>query len=454
MTKLERRMFIATLLTGTFSMSISQSALSTAYPAFMNTFGINSATVSWLTTGFMLVMTLMIPVSPWLLHNVPFKRLFQIIEATFAIGTLICVWAPSFSMLMIGRLMEAMAVGIIFPSYQAVMLSITPKDDRGSAMGIAGLVMDSALAVGPIISGIILTWSSWQSLFIFFFIVSVLVLLVSIRTIKSVMPIEPTRLDWQSVMLSASFPIMLYALTLFTKTDVTHVVAWGMLFLGMLMAAFFVKRELRLPKPMLQLRVFKYKNFTKSVFMTGFSYVGLIVTTILMPLYFQEYLHVSPLISGLALVPAAVLLSFLNPLSGKMLDRYGARVVSSIGMSLIAVGFTCMAIFAGHMQLIIAMLLAMMTEAGNAFVMMPSVTAGANAIPEDWVSDGTAVTTTARQLFGSAGVMLATTVLAQSQNVTHSLGSSFQVTYGLFALIGIIGLGLALTLPNIKRKQA
>ncbi len=148
-----RGAFVATLLTGTFSMSISQSSLSTAYPAFMKAFGLGADTVAWLTTGFMLVMTLMIPVSPWLLHNVPFQRLFQAIELIFAVGTALCIWAPSFAVLMIGRLLEAVAVGIIFPSFQTVLLTITPHSERGKVMGTAGLVMGSALAVGPIISG-------------------------------------------------------------------------------------------------------------------------------------------------------------------------------------------------------------------------------------------------------------------------------------------------------------
>ena len=194
-----RGAFVATLLTGTFSMSISQSSLSTAYPAFMKAFGLGADIVAWLTTGFMLVMTL--------LHNVTFQRLFQAIELIFAIGTGLCIWAPSFTVLMIGRLLEAIAVGIIFPSFQTVLLTITPHSERGRVMGTAGLVMGSALAVGPIISGVLLTWFPWQALFLFFLVVSLLVLAVSTVTIASVMPLQPTQLDWVSFLLSASFGI-------------------------------------------------------------------------------------------------------------------------------------------------------------------------------------------------------------------------------------------------------
>lgn len=264
-------------------MSISQSALSTAYPAFMRSFHLGAGTVSWLTTGFMLVMSLMIPVSPWLLENIRFDRLFQLVVATFGIGTLLCVWAPSFSVLMVGRLLEALAVGIIFPSFQTVLLTITPETERGHIMGIAGLVMGSALAVGPIISGVLLTWFHWQALFILFLIISVVVLSVSFATIKPVMTLHKSQFDWLSVILAASFPALLYVLTSLTK-GVT--LALGIIsIIAIVAAVWFVYRQLHQDKPLLQLRVFATKAFTQAVFLTGISYIALIVTTIVMPLF-------------------------------------------------------------------------------------------------------------------------------------------------------------------------
>lgn len=433
-------------------MSISQSALSTAYPSFMRAFNTSADTVAWLTTGFMLMMTLMIPVSPWLLSNVPFKRLFQAVELIFAVGTALCVWAPSFGVLLTGRLLEAVGVGVIFPSFQTVLLTITPQEARGGVMGTAGLVMGSALAVGPIISGVLLTWFSWQALFIFFLLVALGVLLVSTRTIASVMPLAPRRLDWLSVLLSASLPLTLLALSLLTKGGQR---GYGilLLILGLALAGAFTARQLRLTKPMLELRVLRTGMFVKAVLLTGTSYVALIVTTILMPLYFQTVLHVSPLVSGLSLVPAAVLLSFLNPLSGRMLDRFGPRRVASIGMVLIVCGFGLLALLSGRMPLMVAIACAALCEAGNAFVMMPSVTAGANALPEHLVPDGTAVTTTARQLFGSAGVLLATVLLDALQGQLDSQTGGFAFTYAVFAALGAAGLILALSLPRQLQSQ-
>lgn len=130
-----RFLFVIVLLLGSFTMSMSQSSISTAYPTLMSSFGIDASTVQWLTTGFMLIMCVMMPVSPWLLNNVKFKQLFLLILAIFDIGTLIVVVAPNFPVMMLGRAMEAIAVGILFPSYQSVLLYITPEE-KGDYHGI------------------------------------------------------------------------------------------------------------------------------------------------------------------------------------------------------------------------------------------------------------------------------------------------------------------------------
>lgn len=442
-----RPAFITTLLTGTFSMSISQSALSTAYPAFMRSFNLPAGTVAWLTTGFMLVMSLMIPVSPWLLNNVGFKKLFQAIILCFAVGTALCVWAPTFAILMTGRLLEALAVGIIFPSFQTVLLTITPKEQRGSTLGVAGLVMGSALAVGPIISGVLLTWWPWQALFILFLVVSLIVLGASFITIRDVMPRIESQLDWLSVVLAASFPVLLYILTEATHSGMSMRL-WLLLIVALIAGVWFVRRQLRLNSPLVQLRVFATPRFTQAVALTGLSYIALIVTTIVMPLYFQTVLHVSPLVSGLSLVPAAVGLSLLNPRAGKMLDAMGPRRVVLIGMCLITIGFTFMAVLVGHLNLFLAIIGAMLTEAGNAFVMMPAVTAGANALPKDLISDGTAVTTAVRQLVGAAGVAVATLVLSLVQQASGDALVAFRSVFVLFAFVGVAGLLLGIRLPK------
>lgn len=457
--KYNRLWFVITLLAGTFTMSISQSSLSTAYPTLMRYFDISASTVQWLTTGFMLIMCVTMPMSPWLLNNVSFKRLFLTILLVFDAGTLVIVLAPSFWVMMVGRIMEAIAVGVLFPSFQSVLLTITDEHQRGKTMGMAGLVMGSALACGPIISGIVLNYFSWRGLFVVFMLVISLVFVGALGgLIRDVMPQKSSHLDYWSVVLSVGLIGVLYVINQIGQKNVD----WGknsmLLVVSVGALVWFVIRQFHLTTPLLELRVMKTINFDLAVMLTAISYVALIVTTIIFPLYYQEVLGVSPLISGLALVPAAVFLSILNPLTGKLADKVGFRRVMLTGMGLIVLGWLLVTGLTEQLNIWIMMGCAMIIEGGNAFVMMPAVTMGANALPTQLVPHGTAVTTTIRQILGSTGVAVATLVLTtvtQHQNVSGVAASvaqisGFRVTFILMLAIELVGLVLALALRDTQ----
>nr|WP_125552752.1 MFS transporter [Loigolactobacillus jiayinensis] len=454
----QRFWFIAILLAGTFTMSISQSSLSTAYPTLMQYFNLPAATIQWLTTGFMLVMCVMMPVSPWLLKNIPFKHLFLGVLVIFDLGTLIILLAPNFGLMLTGRVLEAMAVGVLFPAYQAVMLTITPETKRGSTMGLAGLVMGSALAVGPIISGIVLRFTTWQGLFIVFLVIITLVLIASLFTIKSVMTLAPSSVDFISIVCSVGIIGVLYVVNQIGQSG-NWAFNWVLLLVSLAALYIFVRRQFKLSQPLLELRVLKTFNYDLAVLLTAISYIALIVVTIIFPLYYQKVLGVSPFISGMALVPGAVVLSILNPLTGKLADRFGFKKVMLAGMLLICLGWLILTLFAAHMNLVLMMILAALIEGGNAFVMMPAVTLGANALPDSLIAHGTAVITTVRQVLGSTGVAVATLILANATQALQRRGvtlnqaqlGGYRAVFLTFLIVELCGLVLAFMLKDTKK---
>lgn len=461
--------FIFTLLVGTFTMSISQSSLSTAYPTLMNAFGISASTVQWLTTGFMLVMCVSMPISPWMLNNMSFKTMFIGALGLFDIGSLMIVLTPSswgingFWFMMIGRAMEAFAVGVLFPSYQTVLLEITPKEERGSTMGIAGLVMGSALACGPIVSGIVLKFFSWKSLFILFMLViSVIILMAASGLIQDVMERYETNLDWLSVILLVGLIGIMYVVDQTGKKNPAWGINAGIFIVSLIAVIWFCIRQLHLKHPLLELRVLKTFNYDLAILLTSISYIALIVTTIIFPLYYQGVLKVSPFVSGMALVPGAAFLSILNPLSGKLADKIGFKPTMLVGMFMIIIGWVAGLIVLNHLSLLGMILCAMVIEGGNAFVMMPAVTLGANALPDELVPHGTAVITTVRQVLGSAGVTISTLILTVATTNALQRGSSAQdaslhgyhlVFIGMI-ITELIGLVLAFMLKNTNKEKS
>lgn len=452
--------FIFTLLTGTWTMSISQSSLSTVYPTFMRDFGISASTVQWLTTGFMLTMVVMMPISPWLLNNIGFKKLFLTVLVLFDLGSIIIYFAPSFGIMMVGRLIKATAVGVLFPSYQSILLTITPEEKRGSTMGTAGLVMGSALASGPIISGVVLKFTDWHGLFLVFITVATILIFLSFITIQDVMVSKPSKLDTISIIMLLGFAGILYVVNEIGKPNVNWTFGWGLLIISIVAVATFTYRQFHLTTPLLELRVLKTFNYDVAIFLTAISYVALIVVTIVFPLYYQGVLKVSPFISGLSLVPGALFLSILNPLTGRLAEKFGYKQIMLFGMGMIVVGWLVLALIPTKLTLLTMILIAALIEGGNAFVMMPAVTLGANSLPNRLISHGTAVITTVRQILGSAGVAIATLILSnvtakQLQAGVPTLTANLHGYRAVFiTMLGveIVGFILALLLRDDRHK--
>ena len=403
----------------------------------------------------MLIMSIMMPISPWLLNNFSFKKIFLSVVAIFAIGTFIIIIAPNFPIAMLGRALEAIGVGILFPSFQSVLMSITPEQNRGATMGYAGLVMGSALASGPIISGIVLNFLQWQGLFVIFLLIMIIIFISGLFNIKDVMPRHKANLDLVSTIYLLGVIGLLYVVNQAgaTRSFGTNLVI--LLVISIVLTFLFIHRQLTKKEPLLDLKVMKNFNFDLAVLLTGFSYISLIVVTIIYPLYYQNILHTTVLMSGLALVPPAIVLSILNPLTGKFADQIGFKSTLLIGMSMIVVGWFLLFIIHTQLSIWPMIIIATLIEGGNAFVMMPATTLGGNSLSEELLPHGTAIITTVRQLLGSLGVSLATLILVSSNQKHHLPANTgligYQKVFAFFFGMAVIGFIFALLIKNNKK---
>ena len=444
LTEKSRKWFVATLLLGTFTMSISQSSLSTAYPTFMRYFNLPASTVAWLTTGFMLIMSVVMPLSPWLMDNFKFKPLYLTLLVNFVVGTLIVIFAPNFPIMMVGRLMEGFSVGVLFPSYQSIILEITPQNKRGSVMGTVGLVMGSARAVGPIISGVILQVMNWQAIFAFFLVVLSVVFILALKTVVSPLKLKSTNFDFISVFMSLGIIGLLYFINEISHMTSGSYLNWIILGVSMILLYLFVRRQLRMPEPLLRLDILKIGNFDLGVALTSLSYMSLITVTIIMPLYYQQALRMTPFWSGMALVPAAALLSWLNRRSGQLADRIGFKPVITIGFGLFIVGWGMLLILSGLKSVWVAIICSMIIEAGNAFAMMPATTLGANSLTNELIPHGSSIIATFRQILGSTAIVLATVILGNG---------NFNAVFATFLVMEIAAMGLAMMIKDTTAER-
>jgi EmrB/QacA subfamily drug resistance transporter len=294
-----RGLLVATLLIGTFTTFITQTILTTAFPTLMASFHISASSVQWLTTGFMLVMGIMIPVSAWLLNKFNVKHLYLTAMSIFFVGTLLSRFAWSFPALLAGRLIQAIGVGMSAPTFQNVMYSIFPPAKRGSAMGLAGIVIGLAPAIGPTLSGYVLLNHSWRALFTMLLPIVALVIILASYSMHKVLETSNPKIDSLSVVESTiGFGSLLYGFSAVGTKGWGSPVVIDFLLVGVLVVAAFAHRQLHMDKPLLELRVFTSKTFTLSVILTAVAFMSMVGVEMVLRCTYKPFAGNRPSILG------------------------------------------------------------------------------------------------------------------------------------------------------------
>ncbi|RRG10706.1 MAG: MFS transporter [Lactobacillus sp.] len=411
-----RLALVFTLLVGTFSTFLTSTMLTTAFPTLMKSFNISANTVQWLTTGFMLMMGITIPITGFFLRRFDSRKLYLSAMLIFLVGTVVCYFAQTFYTILAGRLVMAVGVGVASPVYQTIMTSIFPPSQRGAAMGSAGLVIGLAPAIGPTFSGWILIHYSWRMLFLSIMPISIIVIILGSITLRKVLPTKDAPIDWFSVLLSVvGFGTMLFGFSMVGSYNWSDPIVYVSLVVGVVVIALFIQRSLKIKNPLLQFNVFKSPAFTLSCILVAVSFMSMNGFTLVLPLYLQTVGGESPLASGLTLFPGAIVIGVMNPITGRIFDRLGARNMAITGMFLLTITTAAFIPITSNTPILYIVCLYMVRMFGISMTMMPVTTTGMNALPLTLIGDGTVVNNTARQVFASMGTAVLVSVMS---NVT------------------------------------
>ncbi|RDW99593.1 DHA2 family efflux MFS transporter permease subunit [Listeria kieliensis] len=412
-----RTLLVVTMVIGAFVAVLNQTLLATALPMIMDDLKITAATGQWLTTAFLLTNGIMIPVTALLIEKINSKVLFITAMVVFATGTLIAALAGSFSVLLVGRIVQAAGAGIMMPLLQTIFLLIFPRDKRGAAMGIMGLVMAFAPAIGPTLSGWIVDSFDWRVLFWVLIPIAIFDILLSFFGMKKVVTLTDIKIDFFSIVLSSiGFGSLLYGFSAAGNDGWGDSIVVTTLIVGVIVIALFIWRQLTIDNPILEFRVFKYPMFSLSVVISSIVTMAMIGTSIVLPLYIQSIRGETALQSGLLLLPGALLMGVMSPITGIIFDKIGARWLTIIGLSILTAGTVPFMFLTTDTPMWHVMLFYAIRFLGISMAMMPVSTAGMNALPNHLINHGSAVNNTIRQIAGSIGTALMITVLT---NVTR-----------------------------------
>lgn len=414
----KRSLLVAVLLIGTFCTVLNQTLLTTAFPTLMKEFDVSAATIQWLTTGFLLVNGIMIPISAWLMNKFNSKNLYIGAMSIFLIGTILCAIAPTFSMLLIGRLVQAAGVGVSMPLMQNIMLNIFPPEKRGAAMGGAGIVIGLAPALGPTLSGYIIDHYLWRDLFYMVIPIVVLVIILSFFAMKSVLELSNPAIDVLSICLSTlGFGSLLYGFSSVGNDGWGSTKVIAFLVVGIITLIIFTWRQLTTKTPFLELRVFKSKTYTIATILSSLATMAMIGAEMVLPLYIQNIRGESAFHSGLMLLPGALVMGIMMPVTGRIFDKHGAKRLGIMGMFLLTCATIPFMFLTETTPVIYIMTLYAVRMFGISMVMMPLTTLGMNSLPKHLITHGTAVNNTFRQVASSVGTAILISVLTnQTKN--------------------------------------
>jgi len=404
---------IAVLMIGAFISFLNNTLLNIALPSIMKDLNVEASTVQWLTTGFMLVNGILIPISAFLIQKFSVRHIFLAAMALFTAGTILAGFAHVFPLLLAGRMLQAAGSAILMPLLMNVMLVSFPIEKRGAAMGVFGLILMFAPAIGPTLSGWIIEHYDWRMLFHFITPIAIIVLLLGIFLLKDKKEKIDIRLDFLSLLLSSiGFGGILYGFSSAGSKGWDSPQVYGTIIVGVISLFVFILRQFKLEQPLLNFRVYKYPMFALSSVIAMVVNMALFSGMLLLPIYVQNLRGISPMDAGLLLMPGAILMAFMSPITGKLFDKIGGRILAVIGLIIIVVttyGFSKLTLQTTYTHLII---LYSIRSLGMSMVMMPVSTNGLNQLPKQFYPHGTAMNNTLNQVAGAIGTALMVTIMS------------------------------------------
>ena len=422
-----RKIITIVLLGSCFISLASQTMMVTALPVIQEDLHVSLNAVQWLTTGYTLIIGIVTPLSSNMYEKFTNRHVFIGIIGTFLIGTLVGCFASNFASLLIARLIQACTSGMLMTFQMTTMISIYPIEKRGSILGLSSLVISAAPALGPTISGLILEFLSWRWLFILVLPLMILAFIIGYLKLPNFSTPRPIKIDYISVIISLiGSGLALGSLTVF---QINFWCGLVMLISGFIVIGGFVKRQLHLKNPMLKVQIFTYPSFRWMTIVGVFTFMVLLGTEQLIPIYTEKIIGMGSFLSGLILLPGAIANAITASIVGRLYDQYGPKWLITIGAVIMLLASIPLVLVNRHSSITLLTLTYMLRMIGNAFVFSTALSEAFCNLNQEDNSHCTGLNYTLRQVFGAVSVTLCVVIA----NTPASLVTG--IRYGMWATV-------------------
>ncbi|MEJ7220015.1 MDR family MFS transporter [Staphylococcus gallinarum] len=425
MTQKTRIIMVITMLFGGFFGLLNETLLTTALPSIMKEFDIDYTKVQWLTTAFLLVNGVVVPLSAMVIQRFSTRQVFLTAIIIFLVGTIIGAFSPNFQILLIARIIQALGSGIMMPLMMTTILDVFEPHERGKYMGVFGLVIGLAPAIGPTLSGYLVEYLEWRALFYVVAPVAALTFLASLKYVVNVGTNRRVPIDILSIILSVlGFGGLLYGTSSISRDGWNDPVVLTTMIGGIILVIAFIFRQTRLTTPLLDFSVFKNSQFAVGIIIMDFTMVSMIGSETILPMFVQNIMKDTALQSGLILLPGAIVMGIMSVLSGILFDKFGAKILGIFGMIIVIVTSSYFVIMDEHSSSLMLTIVYAVRMIGIALSLMPLMTHTMNQLPQEMNAHGSSMTNTVQQIAASIGTAgLVTTMSQVSKNFTPEMSN-------------------------------
>lgn len=448
-----RKLIIGIIIIGAFISSLNQTVMTASLPRIMVDFGISAGTGQWLTTGYLLFMGVMIPCTGFLMEHFSSKKLYLVSVSLFFIGCAAAAFSSNVYMLLLARVIQALGAGILLPLPQVVAFRLYAPEERGAIMGIVGLTTGFAPAFGPTFAGWVADTFGWRTIFYIMCTLAAFGIILALIKLPDEKIHSEGKLDIMSVVLSTiGFCGLLTGVSNQGNYGFTSQATIIPLSVGIVCVAMFAVRQLKLTSPLLELRIFRNRNFSFGTILLIFAYGSMLSVSTLLPIYIQNLRNYSATISGLVMLPGALFLAFLNPLCGKILDKRGPYLLSLTGLFLLGSATFGLSFIGAKTPLMVIIVIYGIRMLGIVALLQPLQTWAVNSVESEFVAHGTALMNTLRQVGGSIiSALLVTVMSAVAKNSGDMRG--IQTSLLVTSIIVLISLVVCAVFMNSKYSE-
>ena len=449
--KLNRKGIFFVLVLGSVITSIVSTVMSTALPVIMVDFSIPASQAQMVTSIYSLVSGIMILATAFIVKKFPTKRLFFVGMGLFTIGVLCCALAPTFAVMLLGRIIQGVGYGIIISMTQMVILIVIPVKKRGFAMGVYGLAVTFAPVVAPMIAGVIIDHWGWRVIFWIILIFCIVDFLCGAKFMQNVLENSSPTFDVASMVLAAiGFTCIVLMAGNMGSYPFLSVQVAVLLAIGVIALIIFAVRQMKIESPLLNLRVFKTRDFTVAVIICMIFYALMNGMSTIIPILVQTVQGQSATVFGIVIAPCALITGLMSPVAGKLYDKIGMKPLAMLGTVLVLISEISILFVKDDMSSYILIIPLVILGFGMSFVMMNLATFGMEKLEGIEKTDGTALMTCLRTIGGALGA--AGFVSLMSVGVTESNYTMANVRHSYVGMVILAAFCVFLAFGFIKKK--